>query len=44
MGEDAGDVVEHGCVHPPALLGEVSVVCEVLAHLVLLPLGCWLGS
>jgi hypothetical protein len=36
MGEDAGDVVEHGCVHPPALLGEVGVVREVLADLVLL--------
>jgi hypothetical protein len=36
MGEDAGDVMEHGCVYPPALLGEVGVVREVLADLVLL--------
>jgi hypothetical protein len=36
MGEDAGDVVEHGSVHPLAFLGEVSVVHEVLANLVLL--------
>jgi hypothetical protein len=32
----AGDVVEHGSVHPLAFLGEVSVVHEVLANLVLL--------
>jgi hypothetical protein len=36
MGEDAGDVMEHGSVHPPALLGEVGVVRDVLADLVLL--------
>jgi hypothetical protein len=35
MGEDAGDVMEHGSVHAPALLGEVRVVHEVLADLVL---------
>jgi hypothetical protein len=36
MGEDSGDVMEHGSVHPPALLGEVGVVRDVLADLVLL--------
>jgi hypothetical protein len=36
MGENAGDVVEHGSVHSLDLLGEVGVVCEVLADLVLL--------
>jgi hypothetical protein len=35
-GEDAENVVEHGSVHPPGLLGEVGVVCEVLTDLVLL--------
>jgi hypothetical protein len=44
MGEDTLDVVDHGNVHPPALLGEVDVVCEVLADLVLLlALGVDLG-
>jgi hypothetical protein len=36
MGEDAGDVVEHGSVHSLALLGAVGVVRKVLADLVLL--------
>jgi hypothetical protein len=30
MDEDAGDVMEHGSVHPLALLGDVGVVREVL--------------
>jgi hypothetical protein len=36
MGENTEDVMEHGCVHPPALLGEVGVVREFLADLILL--------
>jgi hypothetical protein len=36
MGEDAGDVMEHGSVHPPTLQGEVGVLREVLADPVLL--------
>jgi hypothetical protein len=36
MGEDTGDIVEHGCVHPPAFLGEICVVREILTDLVLL--------
>jgi hypothetical protein len=45
MDEDAEDVMEHGSVHPPGLLGEVGVVCEILTDLVQLlaqvvDLGC----
>jgi hypothetical protein len=36
MVEDVGDVMEHRNVHSLVLLGEVDVVCEVLADLVLL--------
>jgi hypothetical protein len=36
MGEDAGEVVMHGCGHSSVLLREVGVVRKVLADLVLL--------